>query len=207
MTTPVEDVTDLPGKTVMDQKFEPIGEIKEIYAVDGDGYPTWVTVEVHPEEGESKTVFIPLARLKEEDGDLCVPYSVEHICSSPEVDAADELSEADEDALRGYYSIGVGDGELLSDNFSYATRVPDEPGTSKRVRDVEQLETPSADRRTDETQARLEDPGSSEIRKVTAKDVIDEGKMRKGEGDDASGKREEPDEREREDDQQAGSAD
>ena len=30
MTAPVEDVTELPGKTVLDQYDEPIGEIDEI---------------------------------------------------------------------------------------------------------------------------------------------------------------------------------
>jgi hypothetical protein len=174
MSAPVEDVSELPGQTVMDQYEEPIGEIREVYAIGGDRHPTWVTVDIQPEEGEAKTVFIPLARLKQEHGQLCVPYSIEHVASSPEVEATDDLSQEDEHALRGYYSVGVGDGELLSDNYSYATLVPEDDGPSKRVQDVDQLDTPSADRRTDETQARLEDPGSSEIRKVTADDVIDE---------------------------------
>ena len=179
MTAPVEDVRELPGKTVFDQHDEPIGEVKEIYAIGGDGHPTWVTVEVRPEEGETRTVFIPLSRLKLEEGDLQVPYSLGHLTSGPDVEAADELSEEDEHALRSYYSIGFGDGELRSDNHSYVTLFPDEDGQSKRVRDVDRLETPSADTRTDETQARLEDPGSSEIRKVTAEDVIDEDEIRK----------------------------
>jgi hypothetical protein len=181
MTTPVEDVRELPGKTVLDQYDEPIGEIEEIYAIGGDGHPTWVTVDVRPQEegGKPRTVFIPLSRLKLEDGELQVPYSVEHLTAAPEIQAADELSEHDEGALRGYYSVGVGDGELRTDNFSYATLVPDQGGPSKRVQDVDRLETPSADKRTDETRARLEDPGSSEIRKVTAKDVMDEDKIRK----------------------------
>src|ERR1700722_19134853 len=106
MTAPVEDVTELPGKTVLDQYDEPIGAIEEIYAIGGDGHPTWVTVEVRPdaEGGESRTVFIPLARLKLEDGDLQVPYSVEQLTAGPEIQLADERSEEDEGALRAYYS-------------------------------------------------------------------------------------------------------
>jgi hypothetical protein len=173
MTAPVEDVTELPGKTVSDQYGVPIGEIEEIYAIGGDGHPTWVTVEMKI-EARKRVVFVPLARLKrEDDDDLRVPYSAEHLASGPEVEPDDELAEEDEHALRSYYSIGVGDGELKSDNHSYATLVPEEHGTSKRVRELEGLETPNADKRTDETRARLEDPGSSEIRKVTADDVID----------------------------------
>jgi PRC-barrel domain len=179
MTTPVEDVRELPGKMVFDKHDEPIGEVKEIYAIGGDGYPSWVTVEVQPEEGERRTVFIPLSRLKLDEGDLLVPYSLGHLGSGPDVEAADELSEADEHALRSYYSVGVGDGELRSDNHSYATLVPDEDGPSKRARHVDRLQTPSADTRSEETQARLEAPGSSETRKVTAADVIDEDQIRK----------------------------
>jgi hypothetical protein len=174
MSAPVEDVSELPGKTVIDQFDEPVGEIKEIYAIGGDGHPTWVTVEHQPEEGEAKTVFVPLARLKIEDGALQVPYSLEHLTAGPDVEPADELSEEDEQALRGYYSVGVGDGELRTDNSSYATLVPDEDGPSKRVQDVDSLETPNADKRTDETRERVQDPGSSEIRKITAEDVVDD---------------------------------
>jgi PRC-barrel domain len=178
MSAPVEDVTELPGTTVRDKDEEPIGEIKEIYAIGGDGHPTWVTIEAQPEEGEARTVFIPLARLKYEFDELCVPYTREHILSSPEVEAADKLSEDDEQALRGFYSIGVGDGELRTDNNSYATLVPDDDGASERVQDVSALETPSADKRTDETRKRLEEAQSSTIRKVTAEDVLDEDDMR-----------------------------
>jgi hypothetical protein len=107
MTAPVEDVTELPGKTVLDQYDEPLGEIEEIYAIGGDGHPTWVTVDVRPqtEGGKPRTVFIPLARLKLEDGELQVPYSAEHLAAGPEIQPADELSEEDEGALRAYYSV------------------------------------------------------------------------------------------------------
>ena len=103
-----------------------------------------------------RTVFIPLSRLKLEDGELQVPYSVEHLTAGPEIEATDELSEDDEGALRAYYSVGVGDGELTTDNFSYATLVPEEDGRSKRVagrRSARDAERRQADRR-DPRQAR-----------------------------------------------------
>jgi PRC-barrel domain len=112
MSAPVKDVSQLPGKTVLDQYDEPIGEISAVYSIGGEGHPTWVTVEFHTDDGDPRTVFIPLARLREEDGDLCVSYSTEQITSSPDVAAADELSEADERALRGYYSDVVDENEL-----------------------------------------------------------------------------------------------
>lgn len=39
MTAPIEDVSSLPGGKVSDQEEVPIGEVKEIYAMGGDGYP------------------------------------------------------------------------------------------------------------------------------------------------------------------------
>jgi hypothetical protein len=175
MSAPIEDVGSLPGKRVCDQEEEEIGEIKDVYAIDGDGHPTWVSIEASFEEDDRRTVLIPIARLKDEDGSLLVPYSKRHIGESPEVDASDGITEECEKQLRAHYGIDRGDQELRSDNKSYATLVPEEPGTSRVAEDPSQLETPSADKRTDETKERVRDPGSSEIRKVTADDVVEQG--------------------------------
>jgi PRC-barrel domain len=173
MTAPIEDVSSLPGKKVSDQEENTIGEIKDIYANE-DGYPTWVTVETSAGMGDKRTVFIPLARLKDEDGDLRVPYSKAKINDAPEIDASDGISEECDMQLRGYYGIGTGDQEMWNDNKSYAAVVTEEPGKAERVEDTDQLETPDADKRTEETESRLHDPGSSEMRKVTADDVVDD---------------------------------
>jgi hypothetical protein len=53
--------------------------------------------------GHGPRVFIPLARLKEESGELRVPYSKSHILDAPEVDAGDRISEDCDHALRTYY--------------------------------------------------------------------------------------------------------
>jgi hypothetical protein len=175
MTAPVEDVSSLPGQTVSDQQENPIGEVKEIFATD-DGYPMWVSVELSQGIGDKRIVFIPLARLKDEDGDLRVPYSKNHIAESPEIDGSDGISEECDRELRVYYGIDAGDQELRADNKSYAALVPDEAGSAERVENADEVETPDADKRTDETKERLQDPGSAEMRNVTADDVVDEGK-------------------------------
>jgi sporulation protein YlmC with PRC-barrel domain len=168
MTSAIEDVSGLPGKKVHDQAGQEIGKIKEIYAHNGDGDPTWVTVEAKGGGlGQKQTVFIPLARLKQEGEEIGVPYSAEHIENCPEIEGGDELSEEDERKLRDHYGIDRADQELRSDHRSYATLVPEEPGTSSKVDDTDQLETPDPDKRDEETQERVKDPGSSEIRDVT----------------------------------------
>jgi hypothetical protein len=202
MTAPIEDVSSLPGRKVTDQEEIPIGEVKEIYAIDGDGYPMWVAVEV-PMGGtnDKRTVFIPLARLKDEDGDLRVPYSKDRIADSPEVDGSDGISEECDRKLRSYYGIGTGDQEMYKDNKSYATLVPDEEGTAKRVEDVDELETPNADTRTDESKERLQDAGSADTREIDAGAIADENAENSGEGGGGGeGKQDEKDDKEEQDD-------
>ncbi len=93
MAAPLKDVGELPGREITDQQEQPIGKIKEIYAIDGDGHPAWVTVE-GKFAGGKRTVFVPVARLKDEDGVLRVPYSKNHIGETPEVDGREERSMA-----------------------------------------------------------------------------------------------------------------
>jgi len=169
MTAPIEDVSSLPGKKITDQAENPLGKVKEIYAT--DGYPMWVAVEMSSGLAKKRTVFIPLARIKDEDGELRVPYSAQRIGDAPEVDDSDGISAECDRQLRDYYGIDTGDQELRADNKSYATLVPEEGGEAKLVENVDELETPDADTRTDESHERLQDPGSAEIRKVTAEDV------------------------------------
>jgi hypothetical protein len=184
MTAPIEDVSSLPGKKVSDQEEVPIGEIKDIYAIDGNGQATYVTVEASMGMGKKRTVFIPLARLKDENGDLRVPYSKEHITNTPEVDADDGISAECDRLLRDHYGIDRADQELRSDHNSYATLVAeDTDGTSQRVEDPDQLETPSADKISDETKERLHDPGSSSTRDVDAGKIADQNAELGGEGD------------------------
>jgi PRC-barrel domain protein len=129
MTAPIEDVGSLPGKTVSDHEMRKIGEIKDIYAVGGDENPMYVTVDASIGMSSSRTVFIPIARIKEEKGELLVPYSSDHLQDAPEIEAGDELSEDDDATLRGFYGIDRGDQEIRTDNASYANQVPegDEP--------------------------------------------------------------------------------
>jgi hypothetical protein len=132
--SPIDDIKHLPGSTVYDQLGRKLGEVKEIYAQDGE--PMWVTVQSSTGLASDRLVFIPLARLKEEDGKVQAPYSAKHLNDSPEIDAAGELSEEDDHRLRAYYSVGIGDGELRTDNDrSYASRVPEAEGPVTKASD------------------------------------------------------------------------
>ena len=184
MTAPLEDISSLPGKKVSDQEGTSIGKVKEIYATDGDGHPMWVGIEGSFGSGGKRTVLIPLARLKDEDGDIAAPYSKGRIGESPEVDTSEGISAESDRELRGYYGIGTGDQELRADHNSYATLVSEEPGAASRVEDAGELETPDADKRTEESMKRLKDAQPRDARGGGVSDLP-------GEDDDNDGGRSE----------------
>jgi sporulation protein YlmC with PRC-barrel domain len=135
MASPIEDVNRLPGQTVTDQLGKRIGKIKEVYAGDDESDPMWVVVEASTGLAASRNLYVPIARLKEEDGELRVPYSSSHIQNAPDVDVQDELSAEDDRLLRDFYAIDHADQEIRSHNDSYATRVPSREGEARRVTD------------------------------------------------------------------------
>jgi sporulation protein YlmC with PRC-barrel domain len=184
MTAPIEDVSSLPGKKVSDQQGASIGTVKEIYEAEG-GHPMWVEIEGSFGTREKRTVLIPLARLKDEDGNVGVPYSKARIGDCPEVDTSDGISAESDRELRGYYGIGAGDQELRSDNKSYATLVADEPGAATRVEDADKLETPDPDKRTEESMERMQDTQRREARSGGFGDVTGEASDADGEDDEA----------------------
>lgn len=182
MPSAIEDVSSLPGEVIRDQDGRKIGEVKGIYAVGENDTPMWVTVETSTGLGRSKLVFIPIARLKQQEDQIRTPYSFNHIQESPEVEAGDELSEEDDRTLRSYYAIGLADQEMVESAQSYASQVPDEDEPAHKVdaNDVEGQvreidERPSAERAAEVDEAEDEEGDKEEERKqATAEDVLGE---------------------------------
>ena len=133
MASAIEDPNSLPGETLSDQEGLKIGKVKRLYSVEGGDSVMWVTVETSLGVGKKREAFVPLARIKHEHDKVRVPYSTQHIQKSPEVEAGEELSQGDDQALRAYYSIGFADQELRTGNESYANQVPEEEGTLQQV--------------------------------------------------------------------------
>jgi sporulation protein YlmC with PRC-barrel domain len=133
----IEDMSSLPGREVVDQEGEEVGEIKEVYGLGDDGDPMWVAIETHMGGmgGEDVLRFVPLARLREQDENLSVPYSLGHVQRSPEVEVEDEISEEDDQKLRIYYSIDLADQEFREEPRSYASQVPEGEGQARKITD------------------------------------------------------------------------
>ena len=183
MPSAIEDVSSLPGETVCDQEGRKLGEVKEIYAVGESKTPMWVTVETNIGIGRTRLVFIPIARLKHENDEIRTPYSFQHIQESPEIDAGDELSEEDERALRGYYSVGLGDQEIVESAQSYASQVPEEDEPARRtdagevqdqVRELDDRPAGERAKEADEAEQREKGDDDEERRKTSAEDVLGE---------------------------------
>jgi hypothetical protein len=133
MASAIEDVSNLPGETIHDQDGRRIGKVKEVYGIGESDAPMWVTVEASTGAAASRIVFIPIARLKHEREQVRVPYSFQHLQSSPEIDPDQELSAEDERALRDFYAIDLADQELRAKSESYAGLVPDGEGPAKKL--------------------------------------------------------------------------
>lgn len=133
MASAIEDVSGLRGETVHDQDGMQIGKVREVYGIGEADTPMWVTVEASTGIGASRIVFIPIARLKHESDQVRVPYSFQHIQSSPEIEPGQELSDQEERTLRDFYAIDLADQELRAKSESYAGLVPDGEGPAKKV--------------------------------------------------------------------------
>ncbi len=129
----IENPDELQGEAVYDQDGREVGKIQTIYGIGEDKVPMWFAIETREGITDRRTVLIPAARLKQEDDQLRVPYSVNHLQESPEVEDGDEISEEQDRELRDFYAIDLGDNEQRTDNISYAAQVPDGDGPAKKI--------------------------------------------------------------------------
>jgi hypothetical protein len=126
MATPIEEPDELSGRDVYNHVGEQLGTVEHLYGPGGDGPPSWVGVKVKTGMFGGRLVMIPLARLKEEDGQARVPYDTQHLLDAPEVDPEAGFSEEDAAALSDYFAVGRGDQPSEDNPGSYASQMPDE---------------------------------------------------------------------------------
>jgi hypothetical protein len=131
----IEDPARLAGETLHGQDGEKVGEVKRVYGLGESREPMWVTVAIETGLGRSRSVFVPLARIKCEHYEVRVPYTAQHLLGAPQVEPDAELSEQDERALRNYYAIDLADHEVRTDHETYAAQVPDAAGPAHELDD------------------------------------------------------------------------
>lgn len=126
MATPIEKPEELPGTDVYDLVGAQIGSIKQLYAGGGEGEPSWIAVKVSTGLIGREVVLVPLARLKEEDGQLRIPYTKQHLLDAPKVESEDGMSGEEVTRLSDYYAVGRGDQPADDNPDSYASQMPEE---------------------------------------------------------------------------------
>lgn len=125
MADPIEDPGELSGAEVYDQIGQQIGSIRRLLGSGGDGPPSWVGIDVSTGMLGRELVLVPLARLKQEDGQVRVPYDKQHLLEAPQLDSEDSLSEEMEERLNDYYAVSRGDQPAQDNPDSYASQTPD----------------------------------------------------------------------------------
>jgi hypothetical protein len=125
MADPVEEPDQLTGADVYNQLGEPVGSVGRLYGSGDDRPPSWVGVQVRTGMFGGRLVLVPLARLKQEDGQIRVPYDTQHLLDAPQIDADGGLSEEDVAALSDYFAVGRGDQPSQDNPGSYASQMPD----------------------------------------------------------------------------------
>ncbi len=94
---------DFHGRTLVDSDGEKIGKIDELYYDHEGGQPEWALVNTGL-FGTKKT-FVPIRTASPAGEDLQVPVTKQQVKDAPQVDANQELSEAEERRLFEHYDV------------------------------------------------------------------------------------------------------
>ena len=106
MVVTQQQLNEYYAAEVVDQDGEKVGSMGEIYLDNRTGEAAWMTVRTGWLAG--RTVFVPLSTAEIRDGQIHVPYSVDKIKNTPDIDVDGHLSEDNEQDLYHYYAIEEG---------------------------------------------------------------------------------------------------
>ncbi len=103
MTPPPPSAFDWEGQKVLDRDGEKIGTIEEIFLVEETGRPEWALVKIGRLKGH--TTLVPLTRANPVDDGIKIPFAKSVVAEAPEVEADDDPSEQQVNALYRHYGI------------------------------------------------------------------------------------------------------
>ncbi len=103
MTPPPPSALDWEGQKVLDRDGERIGTIEEIFLVEETGRPEWALVKTGRIKG--RTTLVPLTRASPVDDGVKIPFEKDVVSEAPEVEADDDPSEQQVNALYRHYGI------------------------------------------------------------------------------------------------------
>lgn len=137
----VDTVLGWRGRTVRDRQGEKLGKLGDLY-LDADDRPAYAGVSTGL-FGTRESI-MPLAGVREEDGDLHVPFDGELVRDAPNIDPEAVLSPEEEDALARHYGGqttrddgGTEDGTMIrSEETATIEQGPMQPTERVRLRKV-----------------------------------------------------------------------
>jgi uncharacterized protein (TIGR02271 family) len=103
MNTTQSAVAEWRGSNAVDSDGEKIGTIEEIYMDAETGRPEWLAVKTGM--FGSKLSFVPIAEASAANGDVQVPYDMQHVKDAPNAEADGELSQEEEANLYSHYGL------------------------------------------------------------------------------------------------------
>ena len=102
----VQELTQMRGAPVVANDGEQIGEVEEIFLDNETGKPEWVGVGTGALG--TKRVLVPLEGADVQENAVSVPYAVDQVKDSPDVDG-DEISQDLEQQLYSHYGLSYGE--------------------------------------------------------------------------------------------------
>ena len=128
MTPPPPSAFDWEGQKVLDRDGEKIGTIEEIFLVEETGRPDWALVKIGRIKG--RTTLVPLTRAHPVDDGIKIPFEKDVVSEAPEVEADDDPSEQQVNALYRHYGIDPAEHTNGSGNGSGASASHGDNGSS-----------------------------------------------------------------------------
>jgi sporulation protein YlmC with PRC-barrel domain len=177
VTPPPPSAFDWEGQTVLDRDGEKIGTIEEIFLVEETGRPEWALVKTGRIKG--RTTLVPLTQADPVDDGVKIPFEKDLVSEAPEVEADDDPSEQQVNALYRHYGIDPAEHTAGSSNGGGATASHGDNGSSGEPATMVQppVQTQMAKPRSEPAQTQTQMPsdagnGSSDLRDAPIGEVV-----------------------------------
>lgn len=168
MTAPPPSALDWEGQTVLDRDGEKIGKIAEIFLVEETGRPEWALVKIGRIKG--RTTLVPLTRASAVDDGVKIPFEKDVVSEAPEVEADEDPSEQQVNALYRHYGIDPAEHTNGSGNGNGASASHD--GNAAAAAPVEMAQPPTQIQSTVQPAQAPSGNGSSDLRDAPIGDVV-----------------------------------
>jgi sporulation protein YlmC with PRC-barrel domain len=127
------------GRTVLDRNGEQIGKVGDLYLDEATDRPAYAGVRTGL-FGRNESI-IPLAGIREQDGDLVVPYDAELVRDAPAMDPDAALDDAEQERLARHYEPAGAERPQAGEQEEQAEEADGDAPAAEVVRSEEEVVT------------------------------------------------------------------